>query len=108
MPNLFNIIINGISKRPAMYLGNKKKLSTLSMYIMGYYSALGVHQITESGPDFDNFIDWLNQKINNVDTSKSWVRVLLNKSKRNEEQALYLFFELITEYVKEHNFVIDE
>ncbi len=107
MTNLFNLIINGISKRPTMYIGDKK-LSTLNIYIMGYQVALTLNKVTESGPDFDDFIDWLNQKINNVDTSKSWVRVLLNKSKRNEEQALYLFFELITEYVNEHNFVIDE
>ncbi|MGB3694157.1 MAG: hypothetical protein WA999_15670 [Spirulinaceae cyanobacterium] len=86
-----------IQKRPPLYLGGRS-IFRLESFLYGYFyvkKKMGL-PTTEGEKDFEEFHDWLQERLR-VKTNKSWSSILLFRSS-DESKALDLFFELLEEF----------
>jgi len=89
--------LDEIRKRPGMYIAGPTPIRELETLVWGYAACLGVHGLVESCPAMTrHFGDWLKLR-HKWSLSCGWAAAIQEHTPPGE-QAIELFFRLITEY----------
>jgi hypothetical protein len=96
--NVPRSLLNGIRKRPPMYLGTMS-LTRLSAFVQGYRHALFCHSIqSDCGLDIPQEIhDWVAYRLHFRESTRGYANMILERS-NDEAAALQRFFHLLDEY----------
>lgn len=92
-----------IEKKPAMYVGGKS-IFLLESFINGYLwarSELDIPSTERENDFFENFHNWLEERLDARTSTKSWSSIILFRS-FSEENALENFFILLEEFINRH------
>jgi len=95
----FYEFLNGIQKRPQMFLG-WKSFELFVSYLNGFEMALELSKSDfETGKFFSDFNQWCIQRLTGRAESKyGWSGIILKEADCNEEKAFDLFFALLEEF----------
>lgn len=98
MASDFYDILEAIGRRPAMYIDPSQSITALYNYIGGYLSSTGWKKIVNNTePSYAEFNNWVAVKLNFVESTKGWRRMLLERE-NDEERAFTRFFVLLDEF----------
>ena len=92
-----------IENRPAMYVGGQS-IFLLESFINGYLwarSELGIPSTERENDFFENFHNWLEERLDARTSTKSWSSIIVFRS-FSERQALENFFVLLEEFINRH------
>ncbi len=97
--NIFGLL-DKIQQRTSMFIPDKSIIS-LQTFLSGYESCMLVHGMIEKDvPDFKHFSEWLSSRVD-WGLSYGWARAIYENT-ADHQQALQIFFELISEFRKLH------
>ena len=98
-PKVIELLLK-LKNRPEIYLG-KRSISLLDTFIAGFVYAY----FTEYGKaafenDFSGFNKWIAEKYSIIENI-NWVTIILMQAENDEERALDLFYELLSEFISD-------
>ncbi len=79
-----------------MYIGYHSP-THLHSFLMGYAFGLQLESTNTEQPDFNDFHDWVAKKLNYDESTSGWA-YMIEDQRKDKEEALWLFFELLDEF----------
>ena len=89
-------LLDTIRRRPGLYIGHHSP-THLNAFLAGYQLGVGLDKEFKEDPDFGGFPSYVAEKFGYTDTSSGWA-YMIEDQREDQEEALWLFFELLDDY----------
>ncbi len=92
-------LIDMMRLRTGMYLG-EYKISLMSAFLYGYDMAIRLNNVAQTPeyPPFWYFHEWAKEKYKWGESTAGWKNIILQENGGDEEKALNVFFEMMTDF----------
>jgi hypothetical protein len=92
-------LIDLMRTRTAMYLG-EYKISAMWSFLEGYNMAIRLNNVAQTPeyPPFWYFHEWAKEKYKWGESTAGWKNIILQENGGDEEKALTVFFEMMTDF----------
>ncbi len=89
-------LLDKIRPRPGMYIGYHSP-THLHSFLSGVSFASNYNSSDTEQPNFGDFHDWIAKRLNYSESTSGWA-YMIEDQRKDKEEALWLFFELLDEF----------